>query len=68
MNDVGAMLADGMSERRQLTQIADDAFASDTIAQHLYAARLECSHLLFNERRKTSVFIGCYDEDFHIIW
>ena len=65
MDEVRFLRANHASERRQLAQVSDDSFAGDAVAEYLHAARLKSRYLLFDKRRETPVFIGCYYEDFH---
>ena len=57
MDDVGAMLADSTSQRRQLAQVAKDAFAGDAVADYLHATGLKSGDLLFDEGREFALFI-----------
>jgi hypothetical protein len=65
VDDIGALCAYQAAQGRQFAQIADNAFASDTIADYIHATGLKSGDLLFDEWREVPVFIGCYDEDSH---
>jgi hypothetical protein len=59
MDDIRALRADKATQRRQLTQIANNAFAGDAVADDLDAKDLEGSDLFLDKWRESAAFVGC---------